>query len=183
MKEEFPDLLTSRLLLREIGEKDLPALFAIFSSKHTMKYYGSELIQNMEEAEGVLMSFQKGFENQQAVRWGIARKDTNEIIGTCGFHNWSKRVGRIELGYDLIEEAEGKGYMSEALSAIIPYGFDELQLNRIGALIHQDNSSSRKLVHKLGFQEEGILRDYAFARGNYIDLIMHSLLKKDWRKS
>ncbi|MCA0989120.1 GNAT family N-acetyltransferase [Guptibacillus algicola] len=182
MKEEFPELQTSRLVLREINEKDLPTLFAIFSNEQTMKYYGSDIIQNMEEAEGILMSFRKGFENKQALRWGISRKDTNEMIGTCGFHNWSKRVGRIEVGYDLIEEAEGRGYMSEALSAIIAYGFEEMQLNRIGALVHQENSASRNLVRKLGFQEEGILRDYTFAGGKHIDLIMHSLLTKDWTK-
>lgn len=180
MMEDFPELQTSRLYLREITEKDLPVLFAIFSNPYTMRYYGSDAIHSMEEAENLLLNFRKGFENKQVVRWGIALIETNEMIGTCGFHNWAKRMGRVEIGYDLLEEAEGKGYMSEVLSTVIPFGFSELNLNRIGALIHQENTPSRKLVKKIGFQEEGLLREYAFAGGEYIDLIMHSVLKKDW---
>ncbi|WP_270182502.1 GNAT family N-acetyltransferase [Alkalihalobacillus sp. CinArs1] len=176
----FPELITTRLRLREIKEEDVTALFTIFSSAHTMKYYGNDTIQNLEEAEGIMMSFRKGFENKRAWRWGITLKESDELIGTCGFHNWAERVGRIEIGYDLVEKAEGKGYMTEALSAIIPFGFDELHLNRIGALVHPDNTSSRKLVTKLGFQEEGVLRDYAYAGGKHFDLMMHALLKKDW---
>ncbi|WP_205665329.1 GNAT family N-acetyltransferase [Pseudalkalibacillus hwajinpoensis] len=179
-KKHFPELVTKRLKLRELDEEDLPALLSIFSNPHTMKYYGSDMISNLEEVEGMLMSFRKGFDNQQAIRFGIECRETGNLIGTCGFHNWAKRVNRIEIGYELKQEEEGKGYMTEALTAIISFAFRELQINRIGALIHPDNTTSRKLVTKLGFQEEGLLRDYIYASGNYMDLLMHSLLKKDW---
>lgn len=179
-KKHFPELVTKRLKLRELDEEDLPALLSIFSNPHTMKYYGSDMISNLEEVEGMLMSFRKGFDNQQAIRFGIECRETGNLIGTCGFHNWAKRVNRIEIGYELKQEEEGKGYMTEALTAIISFAFRELQINRIGALIHPDNTTSRKLVTKLGFQEEGLLRDYTYASGNYMDLLMHSLLKKDW---
>ncbi len=177
---EFPELHTERLILRELKEEDLPTLFSIFSNSHTMKYYGSDVMTGMEEVEGMLMSFRKGFENSQVIRFGIERLDNGHLIGTCGFHNWAKRVNRIEMGYELEQNEEGKGYMTEALSAIIPYAFEQMTINRIGALIHPANSSSRKLVNKLGFKEEGYLRDYVYAGGIYMDLIVHSLLKRDW---
>lgn len=178
--DEFPELVTERLRLRELKEADAPILLSIFSNPHTMKYYGSERMTGMEEVEGMLMSFQKGFEQKQVFRFGIELKNTGELIGTCGFHNWAKRVNRIEMGYELEQQKEGNGYMSEALSAIIPFAFQELDVHRIGALIHPNNTSSRKLVKNLGFYEEGILRDYVFAGGEYMDLIMHSLLKNEW---
>ncbi|WP_307071989.1 GNAT family N-acetyltransferase [Guptibacillus hwajinpoensis] len=180
MNKEFPVQATKRLTLRALDERDLEALLSIFSNPHTMKYYGSDVLSSLEEVEGMLMSFRKGFENQQAIRFGIECRETGQLIGTCGFHNWSKRVNRIEIGYDLKHEKEGKGYMTEALTAIISFAFRELQMNRIGALIHPENTASRKLVKNLGFQEEGLLRDYAYANENYMDLIMHSLLKKEW---
>ena len=179
MTKEFPEQVTKRLKLRALGEKDLADLLSIFSNPHTMKYYGSDVISSLEEVEGMLMSFRKGFENQQAIRFGIECLETGQLIGTCGFHNWGKRVNRIEIGYELKHEEEGKGYMTEALTAIISFAFRELQMNRIGALIHPENTPSRKLVKNLGFQEEGLLRDYAYANGNYMDLIMHSLLKEE----
>lgn len=178
--KDFPERVTERLKLRELTEKDLPTLLSIFSNTRTMKYYGSEVVGSLEEVEGMLMSFRKGFENQQAIRFGIECHETGNLIGTCGFHNWAKRVNRIEIGYELKQEEEGKGYMTEALTAIISFAFSELQIHRIGALIHPENTPSRKLVTKLGFQEEGLLRDYTYASGDYTDLIMHSLLKKDW---
>ncbi|WP_347552231.1 GNAT family protein [Pseudalkalibacillus hwajinpoensis] len=178
--EEFPVLFTDRLKLRELNDGDILVLLSIFSNPHTMKYYGSDVMEGLEEAEGMVMSFRNGFENQQVFRWGIERRDNGEIIGTCGFHNRAKRVRRIEMGYELNEDEEGKGYMTEAMSAIIPFAFDHLHVNRIGALIHPNNLPSRKLVKRLGFQEEGLLREYVYAGGAYMDLIMHSLLKREW---
>lgn len=178
--DKFPELSTNRLRLRELRESDAPVLLTIFSNPHTMRYYGSEILTGMEEVEGMLMSFKRGFENKQAIRFGIELKESGELIGTCGFHNWVKRVNRIEMGYELNQENEGKGYMSEALSAMIPFAFQQMNIHRIGALIHPNNASSRNLVRNLGFREEGILRDYVYAGGAYMDLIMYSILQKEW---
>lgn len=181
--ESFPELTTNRLRLRALREKDAPVLLSIFSNPHTMKYYGSEQMSGLEEIEGLLMSFKKGFEQKQAIRFGIEVRERGELIGTCGFHNWAKRVNRIEMGYELTQTEEGKGYMTEALSAIIPFAFQQLDMNRIGALIHPNNAPSRKLITKLGFQQEGLLRDYVLAGGEYMNLIMYSLLKSEWGSS
>jgi len=178
--EKFPELSTKRLRLRELRESDAPVLLSIFSNPHTMRYYGSEKMTGIEEIEGMLMSFKQGFEKKQAIRFGIELKETGELIGTCGVHNWAKRVNRIEMGYELNQEKEGNGYMSEALTAMIPFAFQQMNIHRIGALIHPNNESSRKLVQNLGFREEGVLRDYVYAGGEYMDLIMYSILIKEW---
>ena len=70
--------------------------------------------------------------------------------------------------------------MSEALPLVIHYGFLSLKLNRIQALVIPGNSASVGLLMKLGFEEEGLLRDYAFFKGRYNDLISFALLKRDY---
>ena len=89
MNKEFPEQVTKRLKLRALGEKDLEDLLSIFSNPHTMKYYGSDVLSSLEEVDGMLMSFRKGFENQQAIRFGIECLETGQLIGTCG-HSFNR---------------------------------------------------------------------------------------------
>ncbi|MDB5230897.1 MAG: acetyltransferase, ribosomal protein N-acetylase [Chitinophagaceae bacterium] len=112
----------------------------------------------------------------------ILLKNTSVMIGWCGFHTWFVLHERAELGYMLLEEEyKQQGYMSEALPVVIQYGFEEMQLNRIEALIGQNNFSSLKLVAKNGFVQEGILRQH-YKSGDLIDdSIMFSLLKEDYQ--
>ncbi|TLS38138.1 GNAT family N-acetyltransferase [Pseudalkalibacillus caeni] len=178
----FTTLETPRLLLREINQGDLPEIFNIFSDKETLRYYGMEPFETEEEAEQLINAFRKGFEENQAIRWGIILKETNNLIGTIGFHNWSKRSFRAEVGYELSSNTLRKGIMTEALNKVIPYAYNEMGLNRIGATVAPENMASRKLLAKFSFREEGLLQDYGYSNGKFFDLMMHALLKRDWNK-
>ena len=70
--------------------------------------------------------------------------------------------------------------MSEALGAAIPMGFKEMGLNRIQAMINPDNARSKKLAGRMGFKEEGVMRDKYLFRGKYYDHCCFSLLKREW---
>ncbi|MDN4524341.1 GNAT family N-acetyltransferase [Fictibacillus fluitans] len=175
----FPELFTKRFQLREIKEGDAEDLHKVYSDFEVVKYWGAVPFESIEQTASLINDFQNGFSLGRTIRWGIAEKASGRLIGTCGYHNWAKKKWRAEVGYEIRRSEWRKGVMSEILSVILPYGFHTMGLNRIGALIHPDNHGSGKLAEKLGFQAEGRLRDYQFVDGEFQDLIMYSMLKKD----
>lgn len=178
----FPRLETDRLNLREMILSDAPSIFKIFSNEDIMRYYGRFPMESVEESESLITMFNDNFISDRGIRWGIVLKEENKFIGTCGYHNWNKRHSRAELGYELSMDVWGKGYMQEALKVIIDYGYGVMNLNRIEAVVYPENKVSIKSLINQGFKEEGLLEEYAFFRSVYQDLIMLSLLKKDWVK-
>lgn len=179
--KDFPIIETENLVLRSPREEDTDELFAIFSDEETMRYYGMNPMGTTEQAFELVNAFIQGFQRNEAIRWAITVKGEDQLIGTCGFHNWSKNHKRAEAGYELSKERRGKGYMQEAVKAILNYGFTEMNLNRIGATISPLNYPSINLVKRLGFEEEGLLKDYAYSGGQFHDLTMYALLKKNFR--
>ncbi len=176
----FPELQTDRLLLRPLVKSDANALFEIFSSDNVTKYYGMFPISDIQQSLDMIANFQKGFEEERVIRWGIEEKQSGNIIGTCGYHCWNRKHFRAEIGYELAEAHWHKGYMVEAVSKIIEYGFDAMDLNRIEGIVYPQNQASKNALKKLGFTEEGLLREYMCFRGQMTDLLMFSLLKREF---
>jgi ribosomal-protein-alanine N-acetyltransferase len=174
----FPLLETSRLRLREITKDDAEGIFSCFSNEKVTRYYGQETIRHIEQAEHFVEFFLKNYIEKRGMRWGIERKDTRGIIGTIGFNAWSPRHNRAEIGYEIHPSQWGKGYASEAVSKVLEYGFDSLKLTRVGAVVFIDNEASIKLLNKMGFQQEGILRGYMVQNGLAHDTYVYSLLKQ-----
>lgn len=173
----FPNLETERLLLREITEKDIDCIFACFSNEDVTRYYGQEQLQSREQAKGFITFFSKNYEEKRGIRWGIEVKGTDGIIGTIGLNAWSPKHRRAEIGYEIHPDYWRKGYASEAVKEILSYSFEVLGLTRMGAVVFVENQSSNQLLLKLGFQQEGILRNYMYQDGEPHDTYVYSLLK------
>ncbi|WP_430882987.1 GNAT family N-acetyltransferase [Fusibacter sp. JL216-2] len=176
----FPVIETDRLIMREINLEDLGALYKIFSSETVMKYYGMFPINELKQAENLILSFRDGFDEEKSIRWGITLKESQVFIGTCGFHNMQKRNYRAEIGYELSADHWNRGYITEAIGAMLEFGFGMMGLNRIEALVYPENTASHKALEGLGFKEEGLLREYAYFRERFQDLVMHSLLRNEY---
>jgi ribosomal-protein-alanine N-acetyltransferase len=111
----------------------------------------------------------------------LFEKSTSLYVGNCGFHTWCPEHYRAEIGYDMIDDMhKNKGYMTEALCTIIAYGFNEMKLNRIEALIGPNNIPSLKLLQKFGFTKEGYLREHYCKNGEIQDSIFYALLKSEY---
>lgn len=177
--DHFPLIETERLRLRPVLESDAKEIFETFSDREALQYYGMEPLTSADEAPALINAFEKGYSSGSAIRWGIVRKEEDKLIGTCGFHNWSKSDRRTELGYELNRKYWHNGFMNEALKAIIHYGFNGMEFNRIAAVIRPENTSSRALVKKLGFQEEALLQEHQRADEQFYDMYIYSLLKKN----
>lgn len=172
----FPILSTPRIKLREITEVDADTIFDCFSQKEVIRYYGQEKFTTIQEALVLIDIFAENYRNQKGMRWGIERLDTGELIGTVGFNQWSQKHKRAEIGYELHPQHWGHSYASEAASAVMAYGFDNLQLVRIGAVVFLENKASQHVLEKLGFQKEGVLKNYMYQNGKAHDTFVYSSL-------
>lgn len=174
----FPILETERLLLREITEGDAAIIFSILSKDEVTRYYGQETLESIEQANAMIDNHQKKFIENRGFRWGIVKKDTKHLIGTIGLDSYIPKQRRANMGYEIHPDQWGKGFATEAASKVISYGFDVLNLMRIGAVVFPENSSSNKLLNRLGFQKEGTLRNYIFQNGKSFDTFVYSILNE-----
>ncbi|WP_338708932.1 GNAT family protein [Paenibacillus amylolyticus] len=176
----FPELETKRLLLREIKQSDSQDIFQYFSSDEVTKFYDVQSFTNTKQAEELIQRWKERFENGQVIRWGIALKSDNRIIGTCGFHGCMKQHYKAVMGYELAPEFWRQGYMTEVTQKIVEYGFKNLELNRIEAFVEPENAGSRKLLERIGFSEEGILKEHFYWKNRFVDNVIYAILKKEY---
>lgn len=178
--EEFPILSSDRFDLIEIKDAHVEDIFKLYSNLNVTKYFDLLPLQTKEEAVQAVKFYQKRFQDKIGIRWGIAFKEQTVIIGTLGFNKiFEGHKGRI--GYDLQDEYWGNGYMREVLDCIISYGFKQFNLKRIEAEVMQGNIGSEKLLEKLNFQKEGILRQWMYWNDTLYDISMYSLLESDYK--
>jgi ribosomal-protein-alanine N-acetyltransferase len=175
---DFPELETERLLLRKIVPGDAPALFAIFSDDKVTRYYDLGTMTHLSQAETMVRRMEKRYKHGQALRWGIVRKEDGAFLGTCGYHLQAVEF-KAEIGYELGRPFWHQGYMREALRAMLAYGFEAMHLNRIEALVMPGNEPSARVLRKLGFREEGLLREFVFFKGRFYDMRFFALLRSE----
>ena len=179
MIDNFPELNTERLSLIEIKQNHLNDYYKLFSNERVTEYYNIIPLSNENEAQKYLEWFENRFNEKLGIRWGIAFKGEKNIIGTLGFNNFQKNH-RANLGYDLRFDFWNKGIITEALKEIIKFGFNELEINRIEAEVMQGNIASEKVLVKLGFKREGVLRDWMYWNEKHYDMTMFSLLRREY---
>jgi len=162
----YPNMETSRLVLRAMRMEDADFLFKEWSDPWVTRLMcDEEPLKTREQAVEFLSSLQTPEKLPGFKWWGIEHKAACRLIGTCGYLQWDQRHHRAEIGYDLCPDVWRQGLMPEALQILIRYGFDEMNLNRIEAMTHAENKRSQKVLLKLGFQKEGVLREYFCREG------------------
>jgi len=169
--------------LRKPKIDDAEGFYRISHDKEVMKYYGTigAFCANINDAKRqVDWSIKQFAEN--AGRWIITEKSNGCYIGDIGFFNFVKEHNRVELGYRLCKKYRGKGIITSFIKQLLKWGFTELKYNRIEAMVDVKNEGSKIVLIRNQFQKEGILRDYEFEYGHYVDLEMYSILKRDYSK-
>jgi [ribosomal protein S5]-alanine N-acetyltransferase len=179
--EEFPQLETKRLVLRELRPDDAEAIFHIFGDEEVMRYRDVLAFTCLEEAQQFLERMRSRREQGEEMHWGITLKEEDHIVGSCGY-SWhlGRQFGAI--GYDLARFYWKQGIMTEAIGALLRFGFEVRNLHRIEAKVRLGNAASIRLLQKLGFQEEGMLRESLFLNNHFFDVKIFSLLKSEYRK-
>lgn len=175
----FPTLNTERLLLRQVTKNDADAIFALRSNDEVMKYIPRPYLKNREDALELIAAFDNKIENGIGINWGIAFLDEPEkILGIIGHYRLKPEHYRAEVGYMLFPEYKGKGIVSEALQKVAEYGFKEMKLHSIEAILDPENKGSEKVLIKNGFVKEAHLIENEYYEGRFLDTLIYSLLNK-----
>jgi [ribosomal protein S5]-alanine N-acetyltransferase len=177
----LPTITADRVHLRWLTEVDATALFSIFSNEEVMRYWSSLPMSDMAEAHNLLSHVHDCFTQKALFQWGIALNGESEkIVGTCTLSHLDRSNRKAQVGYALAREHWGKGYINEALTALLDFAFGELNLHRVEADIDPYNEASIRVVEKLGFQREGYLRESWIIGGEFKDALYFGLLKREW---
>ncbi len=147
----FPNLETKRLLLRQLENGDSKAIQFLRSDKTVNKFVKRPRTNTINEATAFINKINIGILENDWLFWSITIKEDPELIGTICIWNFSKDRKTAEIGYDLNPKYHRQGVMNEALSTVLNYGFQTLNLTTIEAFTHRNNESSKKLLIKNNF--------------------------------
>lgn len=177
----MPPLETSRLLIRRLTMHDAADIFEYSRDPLVAKHVLWDAQKSIGEARSYIRYTIRKYHSCQCASWGIVLKETGHVIGTIGFM-WIHDDDRsAEVGYSLARNQWNKGLMTEALQAVLKYGFDVLGLNRIEAQYECDNEASGAVMRKCGMTREGLLRQRLFNKGKFVDVELYAILKCDYR--
>lgn len=159
-------LETERLLLRPLSPDDLDVLAGMSSDAEVMRYLGAGRTLTLEETEGSLARMIRNFETDGFGQFGVVRKEDGELMGRCGFLVWDAETltptneeeasgpTELEVGYALSRQHWGRGYATEAASAVRDHAFGPMGRSRLIAFIRPGNAASRLVALKLGMTHE-----------------------------
>ncbi|CAM3794766.1 GNAT family N-acetyltransferase [Mesobacillus zeae] len=169
--------------LRDAVLNDAEELLHTNNDDEVMMYYGKNPYnQDIQGARDEILWFRSLLAENKGVRWVIADKASNQYIGDIGVFNFEPDHNRAELGFKLQKKYWNKGIMRVCIQQVLEFAFEEKSYNRIEALVDPRNIGCQKTLKKNGFQLEGALREYEFERGQYIDLQMYSILRREFSK-
>ncbi len=184
--EEVPLLETERLCLRRIRASDLAAWAAIWQCDKVRRYLLEFEAAPGDSAVWSIMEWaERIFKQKTGIRWAITLKAKNRkdrMIGSCGFHLYEAHNRRLEIGYELHSAYWRKGIMTEALSEVLRFCFDCLQVHRVEADVTEGNVASAALLRKLGFSLEGLWRERVYAQGAYHGMWQFGFLEAEYRQ-
>ena len=174
----FRELETCRLKLINISLEDREFIYQLFSDDTVNRYlFDAEPVIDISEADEIIKFYLQP-EPREQHRWVLNRKADGVKLGTCGFHCWDKARRCCDIGYDLLPEHWGNGYMNEAIQAILEFAKTEMEIRHIQACIYPDNQASIRLANKHGFLFSGIMKDEIFRGKAY----PHKVLTLDYLK-
>jgi len=178
--EQFPSLETERLILDQITTADIPSIVIYAGNKkitdntRTMPhpYFAEDAIAWINMAN-------QGFRNKDNYIFAMRNNHDNSFMGGIGLTLESEH-NRAEIGYWIAEPFWNKGFTSEAVKALLKFGFEHLQLNKIVAAYISTNIASGKIMIKNGMTKEGEFKNHDIKNGEYVTLVHYGLLKKNY---
>ncbi len=182
MFNPLPVLETSHLILRELrlsdaedqleyAQDDEVAAFGLWKPQKTLQ-------ENLDDIQESIRHYAAG----DYFSWAVEHRADHKMIGRIQLGAYNAADARADLGYAYNRRYWGKGYATEAAQAVLKIGFESLKLHRVGAKVLPDNVGSIRVLEKLGFQREGVVRQAYSLRGPYEDLLCYSILAPEWRE-
>lgn len=180
-KREIPTLVTGRLILRPFNLSDAPILqrlagdFAIADTTAAIPHPYPD-----GAAENWINTHEHEFAANRMLALAITLKEAGSLAGCVSIDAIDMAIGSGELGYWIGKDFWGQGYCTEAASAVMKYGFEEIDLNRVCARHLARNPASGRVMQKLGMKQEGYQRQAFVKWGLYEDYVLYAILRDDW---
>jgi [ribosomal protein S5]-alanine N-acetyltransferase len=165
----FPILTTERLVLRELRHSDAEQVFAMRSDPLVMQHVNRPLAKSMDDATALIDIISERWTAKEGVQWAVTVKGDDTFIGLIGFWRIVKEHHYAELGYMLARDHWGRGITSEAICAVLPFGFNTLAFHRIEAITRPANVASIRALQKNGFVQEGHFKENIFWNDEFQD--------------
>jgi ribosomal-protein-alanine N-acetyltransferase len=173
-------LQTVRLTLRPLAPADTDAVFAMRSDPIVQRYGSHPAWTDRRTAVDYIARDVAATAAGTGAQFAIVRGEDAAVVGTCTLFEIDAQCRRAEVGYVLLPSEWGHGYASEAVSALLDWGFDRLELHRVEADIDPRNVHSARLLERLGFSLEGHLRERWIVGGETCDSLIYGLLAREW---
>jgi RimJ/RimL family protein N-acetyltransferase len=191
----FPELVTQRLWLRALDSIDAEDIFA-FRGDPVVQLLNSKPHETIEETLAFIEQQHALYRQQRECLWALtlpfaereshARRDgkVGRVIGSVSIQDWDRYHRHAAIGYDLARAHWGQGHAYEAARAVLRFGFERMQLNRIEIWTAAENTRSIRLAERLGFSRDGLLRRRNLEDdGAFHDGTVYGLLRSEWQAS
>ncbi|MCK9688860.1 GNAT family N-acetyltransferase [Scleromatobacter humisilvae] len=174
-------LRTARLDLRPLAPADAPFLFALKSDAVVQRYGSHSPWTDPQQAVDYIERDRRSVAEGRHVQFAIVRREDDAVIGTCTLYQLDAQCRRADVGYALLPSAWGRGHANEAVTTLLDWGFEHLDLNRVEADIDPRNAASARALERLGFTREGHLRERWIVGGEVCDSLIYGLLAREWK--
>lgn len=175
-----PILATPRLRLRQFRADDAEAMHDCFADPGAMRFWNTPVHTRPIETERSVRNFIDCTPSYYRF-WAVADAQTDRCLGLANYHDGHIRSRRASIGYMINPASQRQGIATEAVTAMLDFCFAELGLHRLEAFIHPDNQPSVRLIERLGFRREGLLRDHLRVGEEWRDDALYALLAAEWR--
>lgn len=177
----FQNLETERLLLRQLDNKDVNEVLELRGNPETMKFIPRPLAKNTDDALEHIKMINDKIDENVGINWAVTVKGSDKMIGLLGHYRIQPENHRAEIGYMILPQYQGKGYVTEAIKAVMKYGFNQMNLHSIEAVIDPENIASERVLQKIGFVKEAHIIENELYDGKFWDTVIYSMLKRNYK--
>jgi len=174
--ESFPVLCTERLILRRLRVEDAQALFPVFSDAETLRYWASAAHRSFDETRTMIDGILQAEADGTGIEWGVTWRGDDTVMAKVCHHRWTREHFRSEIGYIVRRDLWRRGIATEALRAILDFGFSRMALHSTEAQLDPGNVPSIRVLEGLGFVREAHLHENFFNGTRFSDTLIYSLL-------
>jgi ribosomal-protein-alanine N-acetyltransferase len=175
----IPMLETERLRLRPFTLEDEAAVFALASDPEVARFVRFEAHRTPAETRAFLELVEQHYRRGEPFAWAIVHREDGRLIGSCGFVSQAVERRSAEIGYWLGKPYWGRGYAVEAARALVRFGFEQMELDRIEAKCFVENRAGQCVIEKLGMKFEGTDRS-EIIKGRYPELRVYGITEREW---
>lgn len=180
-EQGLPTIDAARVRLRALAPGDAEEVFQLYADKDAVRFGFAPRMDDLDDARRLVAETRALVEQRKVFHWGVAERERDRIVGHATLFAWDPRHGRAELGYSIRRDRWGLGLGTEAARALVGFGFERLGLRRVEADVDPRNVGSIRVLEKLGFVREGLLRERWEVGGELQDGVFFGLLRRELR--